>query len=557
MRSIAASLLVLILLAVSSPALAAWSESGILVDDQMGSRGAQWVRMQRSEDGDLFLLIAGFGNAMGYEVQRILASGALPAGWDVNGVYFQSGPLVYHTQALAPDGAGGAFHVGYFDSSTPDSVGLQHVRADGVLEPTGGSQYWRLSRAASSHVDAASDGAGGVYVTWSYTTLRLQRRAADGSVSPGWSPFGRYLAAGGYGCPDVESDGAGGAILFWTYPNPRAIRILPDTTTAPGWPAGGLVLSPNQSEYFGLFVDLPKLLPSGPEHWIAVWLEMPDTGVYRVVAQRFGLDGTLDPAWPAAGFEVVPLATGITGTTAISDGLGGLHMLWGSNNAPRWTHVLASGAFAPGHNAAGRNPLDAAAAFPGVGKYLVGAAAPGGGLIFLWDDTRASQRGIHARWLLSDGSPNPSEPDAGRLIPLTTTNGVKAALPDGLGGVFVAWQSWVDDFHNQLYVGRLLPTILVGVPPGPARPATGLALRVPNPNPARDGFDVSFVLPDDAPARLELFDVSGRLLRALEVRGAGAGSARFDRAQELSAGLYLVRLTRGSESRTARVAIVP
>lgn len=555
MRS-AAAVIALALVTLSDPALAVWSESGFLIDDYMGSFGAQWVRMQRSEDGDLFLLIAGQGVSLGYEAQRILASGALPAGWDINGAYFQSGPAAYHTQALAPDGAGGAFHVGYFDVSTPDSVGLQHLRADGVLEPEGGTQYWRLSRAGSSHVDAASDGAGGVYVAWSYTTLRLQHRAADGSVSAGWSSFGRYVAAGGSGCPDVEPDGAGGAILFWTYPIPRAIRVLPDTTVAPGWPASGLVLGPNGAEYFGLSLDLPKLLPSGPEHWIAVWLELPSGGVYRVVAQRFGLDGALDPAWPAAGFEVVAPATGITGTTAISDGLGGLHMLWGSNNAPRWTHVLASGAFASGHNGAGRSPLDAAAAFPGVGKYLVGAAAPGGGLIFLWDDTRTSQRGIHARWLLSDGSPDPSEPDAGRVIPLAITNGVKAALPDGLGGVFVAWQAWVDQSYK-LYVGRLLPTNLVGVTPGPAPPATGFSLRVPDPNPARDGFDVRFVLPDDAPARLELFDVGGHLLRALEVRGPGAGTARFDRPEELRAGFYLVRLSRGSESRTARVAIVP
>jgi hypothetical protein len=40
MRSIAASLLVLILLALSDPALATWSESGFLVDDYMGSMGA-------------------------------------------------------------------------------------------------------------------------------------------------------------------------------------------------------------------------------------------------------------------------------------------------------------------------------------------------------------------------------------------------------------------------------------------------------------------------------------------------------------------------------------
>jgi hypothetical protein len=45
--------------------------------------------MQRSEDGDLFLRIAGYGASPGYETQRVLGSGALPVGWDVNGTYFQ------------------------------------------------------------------------------------------------------------------------------------------------------------------------------------------------------------------------------------------------------------------------------------------------------------------------------------------------------------------------------------------------------------------------------------------------------------------------------------
>jgi hypothetical protein len=83
----------------------------------------------------------------------------------------------------------------------------------------------------------------------------------------------------------------------------------------------------------------------------------------------------------------------------------------------------------------------------------------------------------------------------------------------------------------------------------------GLALRVPNP--ARGALDVRYRLPDAAPARLELFDVSGRRLRALDVRGIGEGTARFERLAELRAGVYVIRLSQGREQRTARVAFLP
>ena len=77
-------------------------------------------------------------------------------------------------------------------------------------------------------------------------------------------------------------------------------------------------------------------------------------------------------------------------------------------------------------------------------------------------------------------------------------------------------------------------------------------------NPARDRLTVLFSLPDAAPARLELFDVSGRSIEARDVGAMGAGSHAVtlgDRST-LSPGIYMLRLTRGGRGVTARAAVL-
>ena len=92
---------------------------------------------------------------------------------------------------------------------------------------------------------------------------------------------------------------------------------------------------------------------------------------------------------------------------------------------------------------------------------------------------------------------------------------------------------------------------------GPRVPA--LALEGARPNPLRgDGLSVTFALPTAAPARLELLDVSGRRVVEREVGSFGAGRHTLDLGEgtHLLPGLYLVRLTQGANTRTARVTVL-
>jgi hypothetical protein len=88
---------------------------------------------------------------------------------------------------------------------------------------------------------------------------------------------------------------------------------------------------------------------------------------------------------------------------------------------------------------------------------------------------------------------------------------------------------------------------------------SGLALAGFGSNPARQHLSVTFSLLGDSPARLELFDASGRRIAAREVGALGAGShvVTFAEARGPAPGVYLLRLSQGSRSLTARAVILP
>ena len=100
-----------------------------------------------------------------------------------------------------------------------------------------------------------------------------------------------------------------------------------------------------------------------------------------------------------------------------------------------------------------------------------------------------------------------------------------------------------------------VPGVGVGVHAGP------LALARPWPNPARGATTLGFTLPAEGEARLEVLDVTGRVVRSQrETLAAGAHTWRWDgrdaNGAACSTGLYLVRLSTPFGTRHTRFAWV-
>ena len=84
-----------------------------------------------------------------------------------------------------------------------------------------------------------------------------------------------------------------------------------------------------------------------------------------------------------------------------------------------------------------------------------------------------------------------------------------------------------------------------------------LAIGAVSPNPSTRGFVVSYTLASDAPASLDLVDVSGRRVFARELAGMGEGQHDLDlRSERFAPGLYWARLQQGGHLVTKRVSVV-
>ncbi len=124
---------------------------------------------------------------------------------------------------------------------------------------------------------------------------------------------------------------------------------------------------------------------------------------------------------------------------------------------------------------------------------------------------------------------------------------------DPAAGAYTWKLTAIDSHGNES--GPATASATVGVEGGPL----AFALDGARPNPTTAGrVAVSFVLPTDAAARIELVDVRGRVIATRDVGALGAGRHVVDLAaeQKLASGIYLVRLTQGVQQRTTRVVVL-
>ena len=564
----------LALLATVLPAAADWPAGGKQVTLALDSvNGTNTVRILDRPSGDISVISVGVGGlSFGYSVQTLTPLGDIGAGWPVNGLALGEVGTTYSPSqnGFALDDSGCVWHSAF--GMTPNRPSAQLARPEAIVRPSANGGWSATTNNQTAGPMDACGAPGGAYVVWG---ARIQRLTRSGAIASGWPGTGLTLGIAGFET-DVQPDGAGGAVVFAIQPGftPAVQRIDGNASRHAGWPATGLVLSSDPNDVYADFDPswVDPLLPSGPDHFIAAWTTPYNSPVKGVHLQRFSTDGTLDPNWPAEGLLAVAPDT-ISSVTLLPDGDGGIHVLWYAHGRAWGHHVLASGGVPTGMTG---GPIELSGAgdfftlpmrFSGSGhvplQYVVAAPASGGRLLFAFDDNRlAPARSYRVRWLLPNYAPDPSEPSDGRLVipSAPVPSYVRGVHADPVGGAYLAWEAFVPDPQypgddiGEIWMTRLLPSSLVGVAPPVARP-TALTLSTPRPNPARGSVAFDVTLPDDSPARVELIDVAGRVVRSQSVQGAGAHAVALDELGALSPGLYFARVSDHAGSLTNRVII--
>jgi len=546
----------LLLSLLSAPAKADWPAEGRLVLCAYQSlNGVGYVRLVEMPSGNLIVVAKGVGGSgAGWSAVEVTREGDLAPDWTTKGVDLGStSTLGSKLAGFTPDDSSG-FWLAHGQES-------HHVLPDGSLE-----SLW-TSFNAYAWVDAApAIGSSDAYFSDSWN--RLQRMTRAGIPAPGWPANGLPVlpAPVFISYSAILADGTGGVVYVGLGADglERATRVDADGSLHAGWPSGGLALGPVNILYAGADWPLRALVRSGADHFIAIWPEYAAGSdvVKRVLLQRFGLDGSLDPAWPVGGLQAAA-SDSISSVTMVADGEGGAYVLWERSQRPRATHVRADGTFVGSLDDTGVPLLPADAPYAPLptwktGHYLVADRGPGGGLVLVGGEPRPDPPvAMRVRWFLPDLSPDPAVPDTGVLVVDPgvhyATGFQRAALADGTGGIYLAWEGFYYDARcamGHVSMTRVLYPTYVSVSPVSAPGALSLGGAMPNP--VRASLVLQFSLPDDRPARLELFDVSGRRVRAAEARGAGPHVQRFDDLADLAPGLYLARLSQGGASRTTR-----
>jgi hypothetical protein len=506
--------------------------------------------------------------------QHVLAGGGVDPAWPANGQLLGYGDNLRSTPTIASDGSGGAVVTWYDHRGTTNDIYAQRVLASGALAagwPVSGLAV-TLDVGEQANPRIISDGAHGAILTWSDTRngnadVYAHHVLASGVVDAAWPLNGRAVctAAGAQEEPMLAEDGAGGAIVTWQDSRGGAFydiysqRVLASGAVDPGWPANGrLVCGATRSQF------TPTLIADGAGGAVITWEDYRVGFVADVYAHHVSGAGALDPAWPADG-RAISVADGDQRyPQVVTDGAGGGIITWQDQRTGFLDiyaqHIALNGVVDPAWTANG------AAVCVGNGdQYTPSLVSDGaGGAVIAWIDYRPIFKSdVYAMRVRASGALDPAWPAGGAAICTDAANQYQLTLVSDLaGGAVLAWQDQrVDD---DIYAQRVSGTGTLGAPVAGVSGdthGTTLAFAAPSPNPANRSTTLRYTLPQAGRVKLSIFDASGRTVRIIEDGQSPAGShaQAWDltdaRGSGVPAGLYFATVTTGSSSVTRRIAV--
>ena len=446
---------------------------------------------------------------------RVMGSGAYPSGWGASGRLLRTfssalSQTIIRDVQIIDDGTGGGF-------TTLGSIGVDHgqkyVATEMMHFTDAGKTISEFYGAPpSTGTPCASDGAGGIVLGYNGCT----RIAHSDAVA--------WESSMGVGTLKVVTDAAGGALIGWESGSGLTeymLRLDSRGVVAAGWPdTGAEIAKPGVSD------AIEDMAPDGAGGAYMCWNNAPLIGTGQLYASCRDSGGQLPPGWFPHGNPVCTLTATRTRARAIPDGRGGAFLLWADTRNGNYD-VFAQRLGPAVVPAAAASLIEQVVQSNHVGLAWLAPGAAGRAFTvlrswgFSWDVAALVGADDQGRVAFDDREVQPGARYGYRI----QMNG--SATPNG--------ETWV-----------VVP-----------RPGT-LALRIEGPNPLLGDLRATITLPDDAPATLEAIDVTGRVLAYRDVGALGPGvhTVLLSTHEELRPGVVFVRLARGADTRTVKVAAI-
>lgn len=457
--------------------------------------------------------------------QRLDGNGALM--WADTGVPVCTANLSQHYPVAASDGAGGAFFAWNDLRSADVEIYLQKIDSLGACtwNPNGVTFF---SAIEEQWLRIVPDDGGGAIVCW--TDLRggeadifAERVDKDGVLA--WDGNGVAVCnLGSDECqPSMIPDGAGGAIVTWTSGSVFAQRLTANGARL--WPSTGVRLGT------ATYIQRDCMLASdGAGGAIVAW----DDG--QIFAQRVNPDGVV--LWKAEGVPLCTASGFAYSPTVAVDGSGGAVVAWQDERSIGEIDLYAMRVDAAGNTV--------------VATLLehYASVSTADGIRIEW---RLSEidRDVSCVVLRSACEPGPFEELASSGI---VRDGMSFSFTDSKCDVGATYWYRVD-----VCVGAERRELFRT---GPVEtPALPFALYQNAPNPFNPSTTIRFYLPERRPVALDVYDVSGRLVKRLTEgnREKGMHSLSWDgrdaAGRDVGPGMYFARLKAGKDIQSRKMIL--
>lgn len=530
---------------------------------------------------------------------RVMPNGLPDPAWPAEGLAVCTSPDEQYPTAIASDGAGGAV-IAWSDYR---DVGTQSVDVYAQHVTIGGSLTWTPNGVPVATANGVQDNArithvGGGVTVLAWTDGRnagpngldvyVQRLSAGGL--PQWTGGGVALiqATGDQNEIEILPGNAGRVWLSWSdrrSGTAQIYQLLVSTAggAEAGWPLSGSAAAPN-----AFIQRTSRIATDGSGGVLAAWRELHG-GNTDIAAQRMTPAGSPAAGWSASGTPICQQPQNQYQPVVAGDNAGGAFIAWADLRSGTDLDVYVQRVTSSGIVSAGW-PVDGAAVCTAPGDQIQPEIIPdgSGGIILTWRDSRTQSKPATRGKLSLRGTPTPADTSlyclrvtaTGQVatgwpadgLVLCAVEGNKTAptpIADGYGGVIVAWQddrSGTEDVYLGKITGSGQTAPVTGVPDPSFDPAPSVIGRLlpPAPNPSQGQVLFRFQLLEASPVNLELFDVSGRLVRRVltgEQFGVGNHAVSWDGrgtgGQTMPAGVYLLRLLYPGGDAVQRVLRLP
>ncbi len=357
-------------------------------------------------------------------------------------------------QSIA-DGSGGTFIVWTEDRSGNLDIYAQRLDAAGTpLWAEGGAG---VCTAAGDQLKpaVASDGAGGLLVSWSDSRYAggsdvYAQRLDSGGLAQ-WAHDGVVISAEflSQSTPRMVSDGAGGAIITWTdyrFHPTNCTDVYAQRVSGAGvthWTVDGVAVCSDPGCQSSC-----EMVTDGAGGAFLVWQDERD-GNFDLYAQH--LDGAGVAQWSAGGIAVCVEPSDQDVHRLIPDGAGGVIIGWADDRASD-LDIYAQRLSSIGALQWAVEGMPVSTAFHHQsGMQMVSDGA--GGAIFGWSDLRFYNYDIYAQRIDANGAQS-WIPDGVAICVQPEFRNLYDVVPDGAGGAVFAWQDSRDGTED-IYSQRL------------------------------------------------------------------------------------------------------